>query len=99
MATIRNEFQVHILDEDGIARAKQLAEQFSMLLNDVEKLVNEVGGPSGTGDREMRIVREKLQEASFFAKRALALRVEHKCLNAELQRSLDSSNASRKDIP
>lgn len=61
---IRHHFQVHMLNSVGIAKAKQLAELFSTLLDDIEKIV-----PAG---REMSLVITKLQEASFFAKRGIA---------------------------
>ena len=66
----RPEFQVHILNEQGIKRAQSLATQFTRFLNTIE-------GLSGTDGREMAIVRTKLEEASFFAKKALASRAEN----------------------
>lgn len=62
---MRNEFQVHILNDEGIAKAQKLGEVFSDALNEIEKLV-----PQG---RERSIVVTKLQEASFFAKRGIAV--------------------------
>jgi hypothetical protein len=67
---IRDEFKVHILNEDGIARASSLAEEFSRTLNAVETI-------SGTDGREMALVRTHLQLASFYAKRAMASRPEN----------------------
>jgi hypothetical protein len=61
----RPEFQVHMLNDVGKMKAGQLAELFTMLLNGVESIC-------GTGTREMAIVRTKLEEASFFAKKAMA---------------------------
>jgi len=61
----RDEFKVHMLNETGIARAKQLAESFSNLLTVIEEMAK--GSP-----RELALVRTKLQEASFWAKRAVA---------------------------
>lgn len=61
----RNEFKVHILNDNGIDKARRLAEDFSTLLNSVEHLC-------GAEGREMAIVRTKLEEASFFAKKAMA---------------------------
>ena len=66
----RNEFKVHRLNEDGMTEAQLLAEEFSTFLDGVEKIC-------GAGGREMAIVRTKLQEASFFAKRALAEKPEY----------------------
>lgn len=62
---MRGEFQVHILNEQGIDRALQLGDAFSEFLDKLEVLV-----PAG---RERALVVTKLQEASFFAKRAIAL--------------------------
>jgi hypothetical protein len=63
---IRNEFQVHMLNNEGKARATDLAKLFTVFLNNIESQC----GPDG---REMAIVRTKLQEAAFFAKRAIAV--------------------------
>jgi hypothetical protein len=67
---IRDEFQVHLLNSEGIDRAKALAYLFSKFLNDVESI-------TGNAGREVSIIRTKLQEASYFAKRAVATRVEN----------------------
>ena len=62
----RPEFQVHLLNQEGIDNAKILAKDFSTLLNEIISIV-------GTEqNREMSIVKTKLEEASFFAKKALA---------------------------
>lgn len=68
--TERNEFKVHILNDDGITRAKDLAYHFTNFLNTVETII-------GTEGREVAIVRTKLEEASFFAKKAMASRPEN----------------------
>jgi hypothetical protein len=70
MTTIRDEFSVHILNGDGIAKANQIAQDFSELLSNLETTC-------GSDGREMAIVRTKLQEAAFFAKRAMAIRPEN----------------------
>lgn len=62
---MKNEFQVHMLNDTGIAKATELGEAFSALLERVEALV-----PAG---RERALVVTKLQEASFFAKRGVAV--------------------------
>lgn len=64
------EFEVHILNEDGIAKAKDLAASFDTLLEEV-LLIN----PSPS--REMSIVRTHLEIASFFAKKAMANQTEN----------------------
>lgn len=61
-------FDVHILNKNGIDKAETIAKIFRGALKDLEFLCdNEHAG------REMAIVRTKLQEACFFAKRAMAL--------------------------
>jgi hypothetical protein len=67
---IRPEFQVHMLNEQGRLAAVALAEEFSALLEAVERLV-------GGGSRELAIAKTKLEEACFFAKRALAQKPEN----------------------
>jgi len=67
---IRPEFDVHILNPEGISRARRIAQSFSGLLDELEHLC-------GTDGREMAIVRTKLQEAAFYAKRAMAVRPEN----------------------
>jgi len=68
--TIRPEFDVHVLNHDGIRKAREIATCFSILLNDLEE-------HCGKDGREMALVRTHLQEAAFFAKRAVAVRPEH----------------------
>lgn len=59
------EFEVHILNEDGIEKAQDLAASFDTCLQDV-LVINP--NPS----REMSLVRTHLEIASFFAKKAMA---------------------------
>lgn len=63
---IRSEFAVHMLMKDGVAKAERIAEHFTALLDRLES-------ECGSGGREMSIVRTKLEEACFFAKRAAAV--------------------------
>lgn len=65
---MNKEFQVHVLTEDGIAKAKLLASLFDGML---EELIGICG--STNNGREFAIVRTKLEEACFFAKKAMAL--------------------------
>jgi hypothetical protein len=58
-------FQVHILNEDGKQRASDIALAFDCLLKTLEDF-------NGTNTREMSIVKTKLEEACFFAKKAMA---------------------------
>lgn len=76
-ASIRAEFDVHLLNEQGIERARRLAAEFSELLNNVETICGSLNN-----GREMALVRTKLQEASYYAKRALALNPDHQTKQA-----------------
>jgi hypothetical protein len=67
---IRDEFAVHMLNQLGKDRAADIAKQFTVCLNNLEAII-------GADGREMAIVRTKLQEAAFFAKRAMAVRSEN----------------------
>jgi hypothetical protein len=67
---IREEFDVHVLNHDGIQKARDIASCFSILLNDTEAICGKEG-------REMALVRTHLQQAAFFAKRAMAVRPEN----------------------
>lgn len=58
-------FQVHFLNAKGKQYAEDLATGFTALLRQVEGVAQD--------GRDLAIVRTKLQEASFFAKRAMAL--------------------------
>ncbi len=69
MSIVSKEFEVHMLNDLGKSAAGQLAERFSDLL-DFCKLVGEPG-------RELSLVATKLEEASFFAKKAMAIKPEN----------------------
>ena len=62
---MRDEFKVHLLNEQGLKLASDLGDVFSKALTEIEALL-----PAG---RERALVITKLQEASFFAKRGIAL--------------------------
>lgn len=70
--TTRDEslFQVHVLNELGMEKARELQALFENFLGDVELTC-------GSEGREMAVVRTKLQEAAFFAKRSMAMRPEN----------------------
>jgi hypothetical protein len=70
VSDVRNEFTVHVLNAEGMRRARDLGKLFTCFLNDLES-------QCGTSSREMAIVRTKLQEAAFFAKRAIAVAPEN----------------------
>lgn len=66
---MRNEFQVHLLNDEGIAKATELGEAFSDCLTRVEAVL--------PASRERALVVTKLQEASFFAKLGIAVLPTH----------------------
>lgn len=58
------EFQVHLLNKEGIKKAKQIATVLDKALTELQLICP----PS----REFSITRTKLEEASFFAKKSMA---------------------------
>lgn len=76
---MRSEFQVHMLNDTGIALATQLGEIFSDALDRFDALIKanppnpEDKVAAGEVARGRALVITKLQEASFFAKRAIAV--------------------------
>jgi hypothetical protein len=58
------QFAVHMLTEEGKTKARKIAEDFDALLTSLEILC-----PEG---RALAIARTKLEEACFFAKKAMA---------------------------
>ena len=68
--TMHPAFEVHMLNDIGKAKAGELASAFNKLLEDIERIV-----PGGS--REKSIVITKLEEASFFAKKAMACLTEN----------------------
>lgn len=62
---MNREFGVHMLNEEGKTKARMIAEAFDALL---EALLIIDPQPS----REMSVCRTKLEEACFFAKKAMA---------------------------
>lgn len=69
MKTTNPEFEVHMLNESGIAKANAIAFSFDTFLTELKEMC-----PEG---RHMSIVRTKLEEASFFAKKAMACSTEN----------------------
>lgn len=67
---MHKEFEVHLLNTDGCVKAGNIATAFNTLLTELEQMI-------GLDGREMSIVRTKLEEASFFAKKAMAIRPEN----------------------
>ncbi len=65
-------FQFHKLNDDGIKKAEEIAASFSELLR-----VLSYSCPAG---REFSIVKTKLEEACFFAKKSMAIQEENQAL-------------------
>lgn len=75
---MHKEFEVHMLNEAGKEKAQKIAEAFDTLLTDLELLCNPQRPNSTINNmREMAIVRIKLEEACFFAKKAMASKPEN----------------------
>lgn len=66
-------FEVHMLNEQGKAKARGLAEAFDRLLTEVQGLVPK----SDTNGRECALVVTNLELASFYAKKAMAKQAEN----------------------
>lgn len=62
---MHSEFAVHMLNDGGKEKAGVIAEIFDDALTALEEVI-------GIQGREVAIVRTKLEEASFFAKKAMA---------------------------
>lgn len=58
-------FQVHILNDEGIKKAKRIANAFDDCLEVLHEMCP-------INSREFSIVRTKLEEACFFAKKSMA---------------------------
>lgn len=67
---MNKEFEVHMLNDVGKSKAKAIAEAFDACLTALLAI-------SPAPSREMSIARTKLEEASFFAKKAMASQPEN----------------------
>lgn len=67
---VREEFTVHLLNDRGLERAAEIAEEYSAFLDRLEKI-------AGADGREAALVRTHLQIASYYSKRAIAVRREN----------------------
>lgn len=67
---MNKEFAVHILNEPGKVKAALIADVFDECLEKLLKI-------NPDSSREMSLVRTKLEEASFFAKKAMASKSEN----------------------
>lgn len=63
---MKNEFEVHRLNEQGMKTAHEIAYAFNELLSHVEGLC------AGGDLRCLALARAKLEEACFFAKKSIA---------------------------
>lgn len=70
---VEKEFSVHMLNEQGKSYATEMSVRFSDLLT----WCRQAGQPG----REIAIVATKLEEACFFAKKAMAMKSENQQLN------------------
>ncbi len=61
---MNKEFTVHLLNDTGIVKAKELATKFDGLLEYLKTVCPE--------SREFSITKTKLEEACFFAKKSIA---------------------------
>jgi hypothetical protein len=68
--TPRSEFATHILNEAGKHKAREIGMEMTLCLDRLEAICGKEG-------REMSLVRTKLEEAGFFAKKAVACRPEN----------------------
>ncbi len=66
---VRPEFGVHLLNDRGIENAAEMSIKFSHLTDWLEDVCLQ--------GREWAIVKTKLEEASFFAKKAMAIKPEN----------------------
>lgn len=67
---MKKEFQVHKLNQLGLETAKKLGEEFSELLELIERAAE------GGDGRCLALARTKLEEACFYAKKAMATRTD-----------------------
>jgi len=79
---VRPEFRTHKLNAIGFARAKKIAEIFDYALTGLEGCI--------APGRELAIVKTKLEEAAFFAKKGMAILPE----NQEDANTVDESTVT-----
>ena len=68
---MNKEFQVHLLNEQGIDKAAEIAMNFDRLLSWLKE------GSGCLHGRELALATTKLEEACFFAKKAMAMNPEN----------------------
>lgn len=70
---MNQEFQVHLLNVKGIEKAKAIGAAFDELLEKLFTITSQEDKTTApVRSREMSIVRLKLEEGCFFAKKAMA---------------------------
>lgn len=69
---ISREFSTHMLNEQGKKKAAQIAEDFDNLLRYLHVTCFGLGDKETEG-REWSLVKTKLEEACFYAKKAMAI--------------------------
>jgi hypothetical protein len=74
---MREEFATHKLNAEGMAKAVAIGMGFELLLAGLEKTVELAPDARGLGARQMAIVRTKLEESCFFAKKAMAVQAKN----------------------
>lgn len=80
---MNQEFSVHRLNPEGLKKAEQIAEGFDALLTNILKLATPANAQTVvTKSREVSLLRTKLEEACFFAKKAIANLPENQKTNA-----------------
>jgi hypothetical protein len=73
-------FEVHVLNDQGKERARVIAETFEQAFEKLSALTP----TTPTNVREFAIVRTKLEEACFYAKKAMAMLPENQDLTAKV---------------
>lgn len=66
-----DEFKVHILNEQGLAKAQNIQLLFELLLSGLDGLIPDLG-------RERALMVTHLQTAAMWAKRAMAMQPENR---------------------
>lgn len=69
---MNKEFAVQRLNPEGVSKANKIATLFDDLLNELTPLIGYDTAGTLRPSREELLVRLKLEEASFFAKKALS---------------------------
>jgi len=63
---MNKEFEVHMLNEQGQERAKQIAQGFDLMLEGLLRALT-------VESRELSLCRTKMEEACFYAKKAMSM--------------------------